>query len=95
MTLSNLSDDVRQKFGIKDGIDGVVVADVASDSSAADKHIQAGDVIQKIDDAAVAKPDDVVAKINAARDAKKKSVLMLIANAQGDTRFVAISLSDK
>lgn len=95
MSLSNLTDDLRQKFSIKDGVDGVVITDVAANSSAAEKRIQAGDVITKIDDAAVTKADDAAAKIKAAREAKKKSVLLLIANAQGDTRFVALSLDDK
>jgi serine protease Do len=95
MTLSSLSDEIRQRFSIKEGVDGVVVTDVAADSVAADKRIQAGDVIQKVDDASVSKPDDVASKVKAAREAKKKSVLLLVASAQGDTRFVALGVDGK
>jgi serine protease Do len=95
MTLAGLSDELRQKFNIKDGVEGVVVSDVAGNSNAADKRISAGDIIEKIDDSAVSTPDDVVQKIKAAREAKKKSVLLLLANAQGDTRFVALPIDER
>ena len=48
LSLSDLSPTLRSKFGIKDEIKGVVVTDVAEGSPAAEKRIQAGDVILEI-----------------------------------------------
>ncbi len=92
MQFSVPSDEVRRRFSLKDGVEGVVVTDVDADSPAAEKRIQPGDVIQKVDDANVSKPDEIVAKVKAANDAGKKAVLLLVANAQGDTRFVPMSV---
>ena len=56
LTLSDLSADLRTKFGIKDEVSGVVVTGVADGSAAAEKRVQAGDVIIEISQESVATP---------------------------------------
>ena len=92
MTFSSLNDDARRKFGIKAGVkSGVVVTDVDQNSTAAEKRIQAGEVIVEINQQAVNTPGDVDKTIKGLKDSGKKSALLLVANAQGDVRFVPLA----
>ena len=92
MTLSILTDEQRKKFSVKDNVKGVAVTDVDPGSPAGSKGVKAGDVLTEVNQEPVAAPADVTAKLKAARDAGKKTVLMLVANGQGDVRFVAVTL---
>ena len=92
MNMSGLSDDVRRRFSIKDGVKGVVVTRVDPNSVAADKRIVAGDVITEVGQEVVASPADVTRRIDQIRKEGRKSALLLVANAQGEVRFVAVTL---
>ncbi len=93
MEFSSLSDNVRQKYSIKPGVAaGVVVTDVDPYSGAADKHIQPGEIIIEINQESVKEPGDVTTKIEALQKDGKKSALFLVANGQGEMRFVALAL---
>ncbi len=96
MEFSSLTDDVRQKFSIKPGIgSGVVVTGVDPYSDAAEKHIQPGEVIMEINQEPVKDPSDVTKKTQALKNDGKKSALLLVANGQGEVRFVALPFSDR
>ena len=92
MELSALSDEVRKKFNIKDSVKGVVVSSVEGSSPAAEKRIQAGDVIVEVNQEAVVKPEDLAKKMKSLKEAGKKSALFLVSNAQGEVRFIALAL---
>jgi serine protease Do len=93
MEFSSLTDDVRQKFAIKNNVTGgVVITGVDPDSAAADKHVQAGDVVMEINQEPVKEPADIAKKIQALKGTGKKSALLLVANGQGEVRFVALGL---
>ncbi len=93
MEFSILNDASRLKFSIKDSItSGVVVDDVDSDSPAAEKNIQPGEVILEINQEPVSEPADIAKKMKALKDAGKKLALLLIASAQGEERFVALAI---
>jgi serine protease Do len=91
MSLAKISADLRDKFSIDSGVDGVVVTDVAADSPAAQKGLRAGDVIVEVAQETVKDPKDVADRVGKAKAAGRKSVLMLV-DRQGDLRFVAIRL---
>ncbi len=91
MSLAKISSDLRDKFSIDAGVDGVVVTEVANDSPAAQKGLRAGDVIVEVAQETVKDPKDVAERVNKAKAAGRKSVLMLV-DRQGDLRFVAIRL---
>ena len=94
MTLAGLGADIRQKYSIADSVaSGVVISDVAADSPAAEKRLQAGDVVVEINQAPMKQPSDVVAKLKALKDDGKKSALLLVANPQGEVRFVAVAVN--
>src|SRR5262249_12297645 len=91
MEFSSLTDDLRQKFAIKNNVvAGVVITGVDPDSVAADKHVQAGDVVMEINQERVKDPADIAKKIRALKEGGKKSALLLVANGQGEVRFVAL-----
>jgi serine protease Do len=93
MEFSSLSDSTRLKFAIKDSVtSGVVVTNVEPDSAAADKHIQPGEVLVEINQDPVKDPGDINKKLKSLKDEGKKLALLLVANAQGEVRFVAINL---
>ncbi len=92
LNLSGLTDELRKKYSIKDGVKGVVVTRVDPNSTAADKRIQPGEVIVEVGQEAVNTPADVTKRVEALRKDSRKSVLLLVASATGDVRFVAIGL---
>ena len=92
LELANLSDDLRKKYKIKDTVKGVVITGVDASSPAADKRLSAGDVIVEIAQEAVASADDFQAKIDKLKKDGRKSALLLVAGADGELRFVALSL---
>jgi serine protease Do len=92
LTLSNMSPAVRTQYGIKDSVTGVVVTAVADGSAAAEKRVQAGDVIVEIAQEPVATPDDVNKRIDQLKKDGRKSALLLLANKDGDLRFVAVKI---
>ena len=71
--------------------DGVAVQSVDQDSEAAEKGIQAGDVIVKISGRDVKTPADIVDGVSAAKKADKSSVLLLL-RTQDQQRFVALTI---
>jgi len=92
LEMSSLNGMLRQRYNIKEDIKGVVVTSVDPNSAAADKRIQAGDVIVEVNQEQVASPQDVTKRIDAVKKEGKKSVLLLVSSAQGEVRFVALSL---
>ena len=90
MEFSSISPNLAKQYNLKDGVKGVVVTNVDPNSPAAEKRVQAGDVIVEINQQAVGQPSDVAARMKQAKDQGRKSALFLIANAQGESRFVAL-----
>jgi serine protease Do len=90
--LSNLNDDLRKRFRIKDSVKGVVIVSVEANSAAAEKRLVPGDVIVEIAQEAVATADELQAKIDKLKKDGRKSTVLLVAGADGETRFVALGL---
>ena len=92
LDLTAISKDLRTKFKIKDSVKGVIVTGVDSGSDAADKRLNAGDVIVEVAQEAVTNPADVKKRVDALKKDGKKSVLLLVSNGEGELRFVALSV---
>ncbi len=93
LSLSGLNDEARRRYNIKESVkSGVVVTKVDPNSTAADKRIQPGEVIVEVGQEAVSNPADVTKRVEAMKKDGRKSVLLLVASASGDVRFVAIGL---
>jgi len=92
LELANMSDDLRKRYKIKDTVKGVIIIGVDANSPAADKRLAPGDVIVEIAQEAVASADELQAKIDKLKKDGRKSALLLVAGADGELRFVALSL---
>ncbi len=93
MTLSKLTDELRQRFEVSEKAKGVVVTSVADESAAAKKGIRPGDIIVEVGQEEVSSPDQIVNKVQQVRDTNRKSVLILLQRAE-DLRFVALRLNE-
>jgi serine protease Do len=92
MTVGELNDETRKKFGIANDVTGVVVTDVAKDSAAAERGIQPGEVITEIAQESVASPKDVMDRIGALKEQGRKNALLMLASKSGELRFVTVRM---
>ncbi|MCB1534493.1 MAG: Do family serine endopeptidase [Rhodoblastus sp.] len=93
MDFATLGDSLRAKYQIKDSVkSGVVITRVDPSSNAAEKRLQAGEVIVEINQKAVSNPSDVQDVLKGLKKDGKKSALLLVANAAGEVRFVPVTI---
>jgi serine protease Do len=92
LDLATLSKDLRTRYKIKDSVKGVIVTGVDASSDAADKRLSAGDVIVEVAQEAVANAADVKKRVDQLKKDGKKSILLLVSNADGELRFVALGV---
>ncbi len=93
LTIAPLTDDLREKYAISDKIEGVVITDVEPDSPAARKNVKAGDVIVEVTQEEVHQPHDVIDRLRAVKRSGRGRVLLLLSDAKGELRFVAVPTS--
>lgn len=91
MRLTALTEEVRGQLGLDETVKGVAVLTVDEASDAYAKGMRSGDLISEVGQKPVTSPVDVVDALKAAKDAGRKSVLMLVRR-EGAPRFVALSL---
>ena len=92
LDLANMSKDLRSRYKIKDSVKGVVITSVEGNSDAADKRLSAGEVIVEVAQEAVTNAADIKKRVDQLKKDGKKSVLLLVANSEGELRFVALAL---
>ncbi|HXG78553.1 MAG TPA: DegQ family serine endoprotease [Methyloceanibacter sp.] len=90
LSISPLTDALRERYGIGKSVEGVVVTGVKPNSPAAQKEVKPGDVIVEVTQEKVRQPQDVMARLEAVRRAGRRSVLLLLSDAKGELRFVAV-----
>jgi len=98
MRLSALTAEARETFKVAEESEGVLVLEVAGDSSAAKRGLQPGDLIVEVQQKPVTTPADVAKQIDQIRESNKvrktkkvKTVLLLVERAR-NKRFVAVQL---
>lgn len=92
LELSPQTEELKKRYSIKEGTKGVVITKVDPNSNAADKRIQIGELIVEVGQEAVNSPEDVTKRLDALKKEGKKSALLLVSNAQGEVRFVAVTI---
>jgi serine protease Do len=93
LDLANLNDDLRKRYKIKDTVKGVLITKVDPSSNAAEKRLTPGDVIVEVAQEAVANSEDLQKRIDKLKAGGRRSALFLIANADGEVRFIALNLN--
>ena len=92
MRLAAMAENERQALGLSREARGVVIREVVPGSPAADKGLQAGDVIVSVGRARVVQPADVVAGIDAAKTQDRKAVLLRVTRQEQD-RLIGLPLA--
>lgn len=93
LEFSPQTEELKKRYAIKDGVKGVVITKVEPNSNAADKRILVGELVVEIGQEPVNSPEDVTKRIEALKSEGKKSALLLVSNAQGEVRFVAVAMN--
>ena len=93
LTVAPLTEELAEKFDLDTGETGIVVVDVNDGSPAADKGVQPGDIIRRLNQSAITSVDKLIEGIASAKKEGRKGVLMLI-ESDGQTRFVQISFDE-
>jgi len=90
LNLTNLDEEARTRLKLAEGQTGLAVVHVEPLSLAADQGLLAGEAILMVHHEPVRSVRDFWAHLDRARGAGKGRVLLLIRNADGDERWVAI-----
>jgi serine protease Do len=90
LSIAPLTEDLRSQFQIGEGVEGVVITQVDPDSPAAQKRVKPGDVIVEVTQERVSDPQEVLDRVEEVKKSGRKSVLLLISDAKGGLRFVAV-----
>jgi serine protease Do len=91
LTLRGLTDEDKSQLGIPSNVTGALVIAVDEDSAAAEKGLQPGDVITKVNQKDVGTAAAAVAALNEAKADDERALLLV---RRGDAqRFVALSFS--
>lgn len=90
--ISPLTAQIRDQLGLSEALKGLVVTHVDATSVAAEQNIQIGDVITEVQQDVITAPEQAMEKVDQLTKAGAKSVLVLIENPKGVTRYVALPL---
>ena len=93
LSIAPLTEELRNQYGIGRAVEGVVITEVKPDSPAAQKDVKPGDVIVEVTQEKVKQPQDVRARLLAVKKSGRRSVLLLLSDAKGELRFVAVPTS--
>ncbi len=92
LELAAITPELRREFNLAGELKGVLVTKVDDGSPAAEKRLVPGDVIVEVTQEPVASPEEMQKRLEALRRDGRPSALLLVANAQGELRFVALPL---
>ncbi len=92
LTLSEITPELTDQFSLSVET-GLVITAINPESEAASKGLLEGDVITEAGQDPVATVDDLAAQVEAASEAGRKSILLLVRRG-GDPRFVALVLEE-
>jgi serine protease Do len=93
LTLTPLTEEMREELGAAEGTRGLAVMEVDEDSEAYEKGLRSGDIITEAGQEKIDTIAGFEERVEAAREAGRKSLLLLVRRA-GDPRFVALSLEE-
>ena len=93
LTVATLSPTLRERFGLAEESNGVVVTEIKGDSVAAEKGLRPGDLMIEADHKPLRTPQDLTRAIEEGRKAGQRSLLLRVENPQ-QLRYIALPLTD-
>ncbi|MFQ6549848.1 Do family serine endopeptidase [Aestuariibius sp. 2305UL40-4] len=93
LSLSELTDELREELGVAEGIEGLAVLEVDELSEAFEKGLRAGDIITEAGQENVTAIADLTAQVEEARDEGRRSILLLVRRGT-DPRFLALPVEE-
>ena len=91
LKLAPFSKALAKQFELDEDSEGVVIVDVERESNAREKGLRPGTLVVEINQEKVSSPAEIAAKVEEAREAGRRTVLLLI-DQGGDLRFVAVRI---
>jgi serine protease Do len=89
ITLSNLTEEIREGLDLAVGLEGVVVVDVVETSEAFEKGLQSGDVIVEAGQEKITSLAEFDAQVSVTIESGRKTMLLLVRRGD-DPRFLAL-----
>jgi serine protease Do len=87
MKIANVDDELRRRYNLAEGTEGVIVTEVNRDSYAAEKGVRPGDIIIEASHSSVSSVEEVSDAVKKAMDDDKRTILMLIETSAGPRYF--------
>jgi serine protease Do len=92
-SFSTLDAATRHELNLDKNVKGAVVSNVDDDSPLAEQGIGNGDVIERIGDTVISKPEDI-SRLTKDAKANHQDIVMMLVDHHGQELFVAVKLSD-
>ena len=92
MTITALTDELRESYDIASDVNGVVITGVEPGSIAEDRGIAVGEVIIEIAQESVSTPDEVLDRISSLSNQGRRNALLMLSNGSGELRFVTLRM---
>ena len=92
LSLSGLSDQLRNEYQVAEDVEGVVVTDVEPGSVAAARGVARGAVIVEVSHKPVRTPEEVTARISELQNLGRATALLLFALDAKEMKFVALPI---
>jgi serine protease Do len=93
LDLAPLTGLARREIGISARVDGVLIVGVQGGSDADLKGLIAGQVITEVNQSEIASIEDMLSRIEEARESGRPSVVLRVADPSGRPRYVAVQLN--
>ncbi|HWU93732.1 MAG TPA: Do family serine endopeptidase [Sphingomicrobium sp.] len=95
LSLAPLTPELARGANLPPTAHGVVITGVDQNSDASDEGLQRGDLIISVNGQLVTSPAQVIVTVNAARQAGRPSVLLLVKRGSAPEAFVGVDISGK
>ncbi|MEQ8824966.1 MAG: Do family serine endopeptidase [Filomicrobium sp.] len=92
LTVSEITDELRQKHGLPKSAKGLVVTGIDDASAVAKKNIAVGDLIVEVANIRVSTVAQMNEALSKVRKSGRSAALLRVESAKGDLRFVAVPL---
>jgi len=95
LSLAPVTPELARGANLPPTAHGVIITAVDPNSDASDEGLQRGDLIISVNGAQVTNPGQVIAAVNAARQAGRPSVLLLVKRGTAPEGFVGVEISGR